>query len=180
MKAPRFTLRNETAYNATDLKRLVRRVAVDEVPATARPFTVRVRYQRAGSSTTGYAWEWSRRVVLLMYRDGNQDLRWFAQTIAHELAHLRGVHHRAMRGTRYTGVLHLDQFDWARDFPLRHQPKVPAKVDPRVQQELALAHARTMLAKADTRLKRAHTIRTKWNRTVNRLERKAAHTTKGE
>jgi hypothetical protein len=56
---------------------------------------------------------------------------------------------------------------------LKPQPKV-ATATAKPAGDAKLEHARAMLAKADTRLKRATTIRRKWAQRVARLERKVA------
>ena len=58
------------------------------------------------------------------------------------------------------------------DGRLKSKPAAAAAAVPTAKND-KLAHARAMLAKADTRLKRATTIRRKWARRVARLEKLA-------
>lgn len=103
----------------------------------------------------------------------------FAMVCAHEALHCMGVTHRRMN-TVYREVQrkgrYREKFGWAADMPLDLKAPPKKKVRP-TGIELACdrhEHANAMLAKADTRLKRAQTIRKKWHRKVRYYEGRMA------
>src|SRR2546427_436417 len=88
-------VKNETDYRTDDLRRLIQRVAVDELdPDWRKRLMVRVVYRRAcGADDTevgGQAPLNSNKMVLKVTRNGIDRVD-AAQTIAHEMVHCRGL-----------------------------------------------------------------------------------------
>lgn len=97
-----------------------------------------------------------------------------AWLFAHEFAHVRGQRHATMTGDvmRCTNTARA-RYVWAAELPIRlktEKPK-PTSVD---RVGARFTHARVMLAKAETRRKRAVTIEKKWRAKVRYYERTLA------
>lgn len=104
-----------------------------------------------------------------MLPSGGVDRIDLAHTIAHELAHTRGMTHREMlRDPAYTRTGNWREiYSWAETLPLeKQQPKAKPTLDHKI------SHVQAMLAKAETRERRAKTIRQKWEKKLRYLERK--------
>lgn len=97
--------------------------------------------------------------------DGAIDYLKLAQVLEHELDHTLGLNHK-------------DMLDWWTLTPTWHKGLTIEWKEP--QKKAALlsapekreAHARAMLKKAETRLKRAKTIRDKWSKKVRYYDKK--------
>lgn len=106
-------------------------------------------------------------------RDMHAHARRVAGTVDHECYHLRGLHHRNFP-RHAMGPNHQAPW-WEDGMQLRRvspEPKVTVDLGDRVElierREKREAHMRAMLAKAETRLKRAETIAKKWRVRVKR------------
>lgn len=166
---------NETHWRSDQIKALAQRVARDELdPASRKRFTVRVRYGRRGSATSGHAHYHSLSCQVNLGSDAVDTVN-LAHTLAHEMAHTRGTTHRQMRGSlRYTYVAGWRaQYDWAADFPLKRQvPKPKPTLDER--RRARLERAQQNLAAWQRRLKMAAGKVRCWRGRVRDLERYTA------
>lgn len=110
---------------------------------------------------------YGRHMKLVLPGDEGQRDR-IARVIDHEVAHLQGLDHKAMGERLYDCT---QDVPWAEGLPLRLAEAPPVdRVAANVARE---THARAMLAKAETRLKRAETIAKKWRRRVAAYARRA-------
>lgn len=99
-----------------------------------------------------------------------------AHDLAHEMAEMTGASHAAMRSPRYMyrkGWSEL--YQWASDLPLVVKEKA-IKIKPTSEDRIAkkLAHAQTMLKRAQRKQKLATTLAKKWSAKVRYFERAAA------
>lgn len=141
-------LENKTDWNTADLRRIIYRAFRDELLRDTRPdrirattmgktrlarVTVTVTYRRgSGQGVSGLAsigGTWARLYVPRPARKWGAGLfhKSLAQTATHEAAHVRGLRHKAMKGTwLYSGPIPDHAFPWAIG-PLRvNPPKAPA------------------------------------------------------
>jgi len=134
-----------------------------------------IRYERKGSSICGLAAVGGRWMELRLPREQGDPLlvvKKLSSTIDHECLHLRGMRHRqfpahARYCTTRGAPWHPED---CRGIVLIPEPAAPSLEEKRASK---LAHARGMLAKATTRLKRAATIEARWRRRVKDLERRS-------
>lgn len=167
-------LDNQTHWRSDQILALARRVAEDELdPEKRKHYTVRVRYGGRGAATSGHARIGGCSCQVNLGSDA-VDVVNLAHTLAHEMAHSRGVEHPAMRGSRrYRYVEGWREFyAWAQAFPIERKAP-PAKPTPAARQDARLAHARAMLAAWERRAKRAAGRIRKWRTRVRALERRA-------
>lgn len=124
-------IKNATVYCTRDLGRLLYRVAKDELnPGDMKAVTVEVAYHRSntmrrggaarvGSLKRGAGW----MKVLVPHPNvavRGLDVIELAHTIAHEMAHLRGLQHRWMRGSRYRRIDgYRERYSWATAYVVR-------------------------------------------------------------
>ncbi len=93
------------------------------------------------------------------------------QVALHEAMHLAGVRHHDMTEEQYHCRMPVP---WSAQMQLRvkeARPEVPREERMAAARGDRLEHAQAMLAKAQTRLKRATTIEKKWSRRVKLLSR---------
>jgi hypothetical protein len=97
----------------------------------------------------------------------------FASVACHEFAHNRGMRHKGMPNYYKWSGRWKEYVAWAADMPLTVKP---AKVKPsgEVLVMKNLDHAMASLKRAETRVKRAETLRRKWHRKVRYYEQRAA------
>lgn len=175
---------NRTHWNTQHLRAIIARVAATELdPNHRRQATIRVVYGRSrGSSGVAYV---GSSLAVVRIASGNPTWRMkhgvpelpvdkvdFAGTVAHEMAHLRGMKHAWMRGCpRYRRVEgHKDLYAWAEAMPLERQAaKSKPALDERRQQRLA--HARTMLVAWERKAKIAAGRVRRWRGRVRDYER---------
>jgi hypothetical protein len=136
---------NATHWRSDQIRALALKVAETELdPGRVKGFTVRVRYGHRGPSTSGHAMYHSRSCQVNVGSD-QIDVVNMAHTLAHEMAHTRGLRHRAMRGSiRYRYVTGWREFyAWAKEFPIeqRAEPVTPTVVEKR---ERRVQHAERM------------------------------------
>lgn len=91
-----------------------------------------------------------------------------ARTMHHEALHAIGARHKDMTEPQ---MYCTQSVEWARGLALNVEPAAPVQ---KAAFSDKLAHARSMLARAVTRAKRAGTIEKKWARRVKMLERRKA------
>ena len=178
----RIDLRNETEFRSDDVRRLVSAAlrAVGFLPG-ARPPRFDVVPSRS-SRVSGFAalgtdrrFHGLRARLRLPPRRLWTDDTWrdIVATTVHECMHLVGSEHRDMTEGQYRCTLPLPA--WAADLQLRDaEPAPTVSREERVAAARGdrLEHARAMLKKAETRSKRAETIRKKWARRLRELERR--------
>lgn len=188
-----IVVRNATRWSTADLRRLV---AAGLAAHGLAHCTVHVAYRRARSRVLGRAlvgqrgacrtaarvmWLGLERVpdaeakLVAMFPDKAAAL--VAQTIDHEIYHLRGLHHRNFP----KHVLQNDAANrsppwWTAEMRLAWRLPATPKPPPTAADRRAarLAHAQALLRRAETRAKRAETLRAKWTRAVHRIERAIA------
>lgn len=159
-----MTIYNHTHWSTADLKRIITRVAREELNDTPRQkyqrkhMQVEVVYSR-GPRHTGYAYIRGTQARLRVPKT-NLSPRLFAWLCAHEFAHLRGMRHPQMpEWLMHYGDSSKARYEWATPLGVGVEPK-KVKVKPTV--DAKLAHVVAMKAKAVTRVKRATTILRKW------------------
>ena len=110
-------------------------------------------------------------MALSLPRDpGELDVGQFARVVRHEVLHWRGAQHADMT----PDILYCQgpAPSWSVGVALTHT-EAPV-VDPFAVRTQKLAHARSMLKRAETRARRAETIVKRWQRRVRVAERAAA------
>jgi hypothetical protein len=167
---------NATNYQTADLRAIVAKVAADELedhPRKRLALRVEVVYTRGGGvGMSGIAWRRSCRVRLRVPRT-NAGPVLFAWLAAHEIAHVRGMGHRKMPDyLNHFTATSRERWGWAAAFPLRQA--APVQKSALAAYQARLAHVQGMLRLADTRLKRATTIRAKWARRVSLAQKRLA------
>lgn len=96
----------------------------------------------------------------------------FARVVEHEIAHLQGLDHSAMGEKLYYCK---QETPWLGELPLRAGSETYLSMrEPKAAFADKEAHARAMLAKATTRLKRATSIAKRWQRRVNYYGKKVS------
>lgn len=182
---------NRTHWNTAHLRAIITRVAIDELdPAQRRHVTVRVVYGKNGRGSSGVAY--GRSLAVVRVASGNPTWRTkhgvpeppvdkvdFAGTVAHELAHLRGVKHSQMRGCpRYRRVDgHRDRYAWAEAMRLERKTK-PCPVDPAARKAarrvMQLVSAQRKVEEWQRRVRLAQGRLRGWTQRLRRLEKRAA------
>jgi hypothetical protein len=180
-------LKNETIYSTRDLKRLFSRIASQELdPERAKRVTFKVIYSRKGrrfvendsygSGHNGWAYvNGTFGVIRLPKPPTPINKRALAMVIAHEMGHLRGLHHgAAMNCPRYSWRHDYRTFyAWADEYPVTiKEPRVAA---PKAKNDVLaakLCHTRTMLARNIAKQKRAATLVKKWTVKVRYYQKK--------
>jgi hypothetical protein len=150
---------NKTHFRTDDLRRILQRVAEEELETTKRKrLRVEVRYTR-GEGCSGLAHTGRSYCIVRLWKHG-PDAAMFASVAAHEYAHLRGMSHVNMP-TRYkwASPTWRARYEWAREYGIRRKDM---KKRTRPDVETKLAHAEKMHTQALTRQKRATTIAKKW------------------
>jgi hypothetical protein len=169
-------IENRTNYRTADLRAIVAKVAADELadhPDKRKRLAVEIIHCRTRTSVSGVAWRHGCRVRLRVPKL-KVDPILFAWLAAHELAHVRGMGHRKMPASlnNYTAASR-ERWAWAAAFPIRPAAH-PVEKSPLTALQARRDHAAAMLRKADTRMKRAETIRLKWARRLRDANRKLA------
>ncbi len=95
-------------------------------------------------------------------------IRGLAQVALHEAMHLNGASHGDMTEEQYNCTMPVP---WADSLPLRAKEAPDPELRKAAARADRLEHAQAMLAKAETRQKRAATILKKWKRRVGALSR---------
>lgn len=170
---------NQTTWRTDHLRALIKRVAQDELSAHQRKILrVTVQYRKANGRRTGYAhigtpYHQVLTMRLLVPRPPLAfDKPSYALTIAHEMAHCRGLRHSEMRSSRYHWVEGWQaRYAYANDYPMETQAKASVeKPDDTAKHQHALA----MMAAWRTKAKAATTRLKKWSAKARYYERKMA------
>jgi hypothetical protein len=163
-------IRNETRLDTRNLRTLILQVAGHEQWSDQykRMLVVRVLPRRRNARLWGRA-PYNAIYFRLFLREGD-DSRQIARVVAHEAAHNMGLTHRMMPKSYFYGG-QPETWEWAAQFPVATRP-LAVKAKPRV--DAKLAHAQAMLAKAQTRAKRATTILRSWKTKTAYYERRLA------
>jgi hypothetical protein len=173
---------NETGYNTNDLRKICRAAAIAmgvkqpkkvEIKHTRQRPWVHGRARYGNRSYEGYnVWLWIPQKPV----DPEKLAQSVARVMAHEFMHSLGVNHKDMtKDQKYC----CQSAPWAEGLVLRkkdqkEKPKeTAAQRGARLREERA-EHARDMLRKATTRLKRAKTIEKKWRERVRYYEKAMA------
>lgn len=181
---------NLTDWRTDQIKALVQKVAEAELePKARKSLVVTVKYRRTGyrgvlgRAHLGTRLRPARNLDLYLRRPQTLealempkgDVVMLAHTIAHEMAHLKGMTHREMRGFKRYDYSEgwAEYYAWAEAFEIRVRP---AKAKPTASDIVGrkLEHAAAMLAKAKTRARRASTIEKKWRTKLRYYEKKMA------
>jgi hypothetical protein len=154
---------NKTHWRTGHLRAFIQRVALGEIEAPARKalqVTVKYNRQKDQGSCSGRA-SLTQPVITIMVPSQVVDRVDLAHTIAHELAHTRGMqHHQMNRNPQYYRIGNWrERYAWAETMPLqRSTPKTRPKGDAQVQRyHRALASEKrwqTKLKRAQTALKK--------------------------
>lgn len=168
-------IENGTHWRSDQIMAIARRVAETELdPAKRKRFTVRVKYGRRGAHVGGNAYVGGRSINLLVGSDAIDTMD-LAFTIAHEMAHARGMRHRQMRGSPrwYQIDGWRDIYAWAADMPVERQaPKAAPTLDDK--RERRAAHCREMVAHWERRKKLASSKVRVWTRRLRSVEQRMA------
>lgn len=183
----KIDLKNKTRFRDDDL-RAIMRIACEKAGVAARRVVFVVSYGklhirgRATIANQRSSLIWGTCTMRIPRfeiwgpgRHGERErnevewVREICQVALHEAMHLAGVRHRDMTEEQYYCRMPVP---WSEGLQLRTVEE-PAAI-PREERTAAaradrVEHARRMLAKAETRLKRATTIAKKWRRRVSRL-----------
>ena len=167
-------LSNSTCYSTRDLKKIFTRIANQELdPEKAKRVYFDIVYSKGSHS--GYATVGGTRSTIRLPKPPFKlDHAQVALVIAHEMAHLRGLHHGAsFHCARYSWT-HGDYktfYAWAHEYPISVRvPKPKAIVAPA---DAKLTHARMMLAKNEAKLKRTAVLVKKWTAKVKYYQKRA-------
>lgn len=166
-------IHNRTHWRSDHIRAIALRVARDELdPGATKGFTVDVNYGGRGPGVSGHAPYHGRRISIHVSSVAIDRVD-LAQTIAHEMAHTRGMTHRQMRNApryRRMGEVTRALYAWAEDMPLeRIVPPKAVGLDERRQKKLD--HARALVAQWERRLKRAQGKVRRWKGRVRDYER---------
>ena len=159
---------NKTHWRTDQLTKLLHEVAKLELdPEKKKNIIVTFKYSRGRHS--GYAYIGGQNAVIRVPKAGPVNVVHLAWVIAHEFAHLRGLRHREMRGSKYMWA-GRHYFDWAGTYPIE---KKPAKEKPKAADVQDVRYKRVLeLKKAwQTKLKRAQTAIKKLNAKQKYYER---------
>jgi hypothetical protein len=165
---------NLTHWRTDHLRAFVVRVAAEELdPEVRRHYRVVFGYNRQrgkGGGVSGYAYYGGRTAHVNVPSDEVDRVN-LAHTIAHEMAHSRGMRHRAMRGSRrYTYAEGWRGFySWAEAMPLERKALPPSLT---VNDRARRKHMTAEFAAARWRRKAnlAKTMLRKWERRLRRLK----------
>jgi hypothetical protein len=170
-------IRNETKWSTDDLRAIISAALAHRgVPSTGLVVeVVPSRHRISGVARIGKMhkrWSGAKEMFygnwmkLRLPHNSDEKLKVVAAVIEHEVAHLQGLTHGTMSDAlRWC----TQEVSWLGELQLREEEK-PCVNKAAVRAD-RLAHAERMLAKAETREKRATTLRKKWERRVRALER---------
>ncbi len=176
-------IKNSTNWCTADFKRILQRVAAEELePPHRKRLRVEIHQMRGRQNPHGWCrgfayirGYWMKLTVPKEYVDPVD----FAFVAAHEMAHCRGLDHPNMRHPRYRrmGDQYRTIYGWAGEMTIMAKAARPA---PTVYDKLtnALAHAQRMLERHARRMRLQLTVTKRWQRRVayyqRRLEATAA------
>jgi hypothetical protein len=117
-------IKNETRWRTDQLRRIIIRIAREELsPEKRKALVIRIAYRGKRSPTgwtTGnaYVGGWYMTIFLNAHIVNRPD---FALTVAHEMAHIRGLHHKQMNGRRsydHRVAGAYEMYAWANEYPV--------------------------------------------------------------
>ena len=167
---------NATAWRTDHLRAIIRRIASDELDAERRRrYVVKIGYNRGvgrGGYSSGHA-AYHGTVAHVNVPSDVVDQVDFAHTVAHEMAHSRGMRHAQMRvSRRYSRNVEgwRDYYSWAARLPIERKlvKAAPTHDDRRARR---LAHAEAMLARWETKAKTASRRAARWRGRVKDARR---------
>lgn len=168
-------IENSTWWRSDQIMAIARRVAETELdPAKRKRFVVRVKYGRRGANVTGHAAYHGSYIQLFLGSDAVDTVD-LAFTIAHEMAHSRGMTHVQMHGSPRWCLIDgwKDVYAWAAGMPVERQaPKARPTLDDRREQRAA--HCRSMVARWERRKKLASNKVRVWARRLRAVEARVA------
>lgn len=175
---------NRTHWRTDQLRAILQRCAEMELePAKRKHITVTVSYRRRGGGSSGCAYIGGRWCRVRVSSDVF-DSRDFAKVACHEFAHLRGMRHRQMPAYYKrnhiggTGDGH-ERYAWATSMVVERKAKKARPTGAALARERH-AHVLTMVAKAQTRFKRAQTLLRKWKTKQRYYEKRLAAMEQGD
>jgi len=163
---------NATHWRSDHILAIARRVAETELdPAKRKHYTIRVRYGHRGAWTSGHAAYFGSSCQVNVGKDAVDTVN-LAHTIAHEMAHSRGVRHPAMRGSvRYRYVNGWrDFYAWASAMPVEQYPVKP-KPTLDARRAARLENAQRKLLQWERAVRLAQNRARRWRTRVRNLER---------
>lgn len=175
-------IRNLTPYRTNHLRAFVARVAKDELDAAQRKelrvtFRTKIRrgWRRQVGTVSGIAYVGDPRAGMTIYLTGSVDRRRLAHTLAHEMAHVRGMRHPMMRRTARYGLGEGwdDLYAYAETLPLERKA-TPTKPSATERRSEKLERARALLTRWERRAKQAAGKVGRWRGRVRTLERTVA------
>jgi len=137
------TLLNSTCYSTRELKKMFTRIAKDELaPEKAKRVRFKIVYSKEGRHS-GCAYVGGTLGTLRLPKPPHKiDPVKVALVIAHEMAHLRGLHHNQMRGNfsyNWTDNRYRNIYSWANDIVIL--VKIPNTKPTVPYNEAKLSHA---------------------------------------
>lgn len=178
-----MTITNKTRVNTKQLGALIRATAAKEylTPEQINALRVTIRYRkrtgaRPDTHPGGYASYNSSFFCLTFVRGVQPDVFGTARTIAHEIAHCRGLHHRDMNNARYGWKPGWEEFySWAADYKLEMRPE-PGSVKPTVVEAVSgnIEKCQKALERWKSKQKMATTKIKKWNARLKYYEKRLA------
>jgi hypothetical protein len=171
-------LLNKTCYSTRDLRKLVLRIAKGELnPEKIKRATIRFIPWR--SNWTGGCAHIGGDVATIKMPNPDKhklDMPAVAKTIAHEMAHMRGLKHGPdMHCGRYSWK-HGDYrtfYAWANEYQIGvNRQKSKPEPTPVAKTDAKLEHAKKMLVKNEAKLKRTQALVKKWTAKVKYYEKR--------
>jgi hypothetical protein len=158
---------NETTFKTDDFRKLVKRAVEVEGIDTLQRVRVQWIKGRFIRGTAPYGGVWVRMFIPHRLKQGNftpERVKEFAQVFVHELGHLRGLLHSAMR--KWWDL----EVEWAEGLQIRCKVEKPKqKVD---LIEKRGANARAKLREHERKLARQQKLVRKWRQKVRYYEKK--------
>lgn len=166
---------NKTHWQTAHLRAFIQPLAAEELTQKQRAW-LRITFvytRRAGSTYSSGCAVLNGTTATVRLSKHTPDKIDLAMVIAHELAHVRGMHHPAMhQDPRYTRQERTKEiYGWALALPLEAR-KPRQRAIPGADEKLE--HAEKMLVINERKLKRFTTICKRWRLKVRYYERKKA------
>ena len=187
---------NKTVYRTADLKKLFHEAARQSpIPLASgtKRLTVEVVYSRCGD-ITGHAYYnkvfhkhgcgylmrvkvpktvWGSNFKRAPFVFTQHCRRRLAYVFIHEMYHCAGIRHNEMRGGYFHGGERdgYERMSWADGYEIRRQ-EIKPKPTAQEKREAKLTHARKMLRKHETDLKRKQNLVKKWRKKVKYHEKR--------
>lgn len=174
---------NVTHWQTVSLKRLILRVAQDELDnGQLKHATITIKYRRSGSGKMGECCTIGTPrnpwvvMTLMLPRIGPIDVRSYALIIAHEFAHARGMQHRDMKSNRYGWSAGWEErYAYALDYSIEAKPITSTSKEDRIalRRQAAVTHAQKKVTEWEQAAKRADTHTKKWSARLKAAQKRA-------